>query len=117
MNNKWFCKTTWSRMPACASSACVVVWLACSPVAFATVPEWLRTAAQAVASEPAGDVDSIVLLDEQVTTIGESGEIKTLYRRAYKILRPEGHRRRMLVVHFDGETKLTYLKGWSLIPG
>jgi len=55
------------------------------------------------------------LLDEQVTTVADSGEIKTLYRRAFRILRPEGRKRKMLAVHFDGETRLTYLKGWSLL--
>src|SRR5213076_2657787 len=75
----------------------------------------LRAAAQTALSQPAGDADSAILLDEQVTTVADSGEIKTLYRRAFRILRPEGRKRKMLAVHFDGETRLTYLKGWSLL--
>ncbi len=31
-----------------------------------------------------------MLLSEQITTVKDSGEIETLYRVAYKILRPAG---------------------------
>lgn len=84
------------------------------PPAAAGVPDWLRQAAAEPLPQYPGDTDAVVLLDEQVTTVRESGEITTLYRRAYKILRPEGRKNGTVVVHFDGETKLTFLKGWSL---
>jgi len=42
---------------------------------------------------------------------------KTLYRRAYKILRPEAREDYAEVaVHFDLETKLSYLKAWAIPP-
>ncbi len=56
----------------------------------------------------------MVLFDEQETTINDKEKIKTRHRRAYKIVRPAGRKHATLEVHFDNETRLTYLKGWSI---
>ncbi len=85
-----------------------------APGATAGVPEWLRAAARETLPAYADDTDAVLLLDEQVTTVKDSGEIKTRYRRAYKILRPDGRRYRLVTVYFDSETALTYLKAWSI---
>ena len=92
-------------------AAALLLW---APSATAGAPEWLRALARAPVPRYAEETDAVVLLDERVTTVNESGEIKTLYRRAYKILRPEGRKRGTVVVYFDNETRLTYLKAWSL---
>ncbi len=84
------------------------------PPAAAGVPAWLRQAAAEPLPQYPADTDAVVLLDEQVTTVRESGEITTLYRRAYKILRPEGRRRAAATVYFDNDTRLTFLKGWCI---
>jgi hypothetical protein len=60
------------------------------------------------------DTVAVVLLSEQVTTVKNNGEIETLYRQAYKILRPEGRRYGKALVYFDNETRLTYLKAWCI---
>ncbi len=60
------------------------------------------------------DTNAVVLLDEQATTVNESGEIETFFRQAYKILRPGGRSRGIVAVYFDSETQLTSLKGWSI---
>src|SRR5215469_18016901 len=85
--------------------------------AFAGTPDWLKRAAQAPLPTYADDSDAVVLLDEITTTVSPSGEVHTTHRKALKILRPEGRDRGRVHVYFDSETRLTYLKAWSLTPG
>ena len=92
----------------------LLIGAAWAPRASAAVPDWLRQAAAETLPKYPDDTSAVVLLDEQVTTVNESGEITTLYRRAYRILRPEGRKRAAVVVYFDSDTKLTFLKGWSI---
>jgi hypothetical protein len=80
----------------------------------AGTPDWLRAAAQTPLANYSDNTNAVVLLDEQITTITESGEVRTLYRRAYRILRPEGRRYGMVAVAFDKETHLNHLRAWSI---
>ncbi len=81
---------------------------------FAGAPDWLREVArQPVPSYP-DDVRGVTLLDEQTTTVNDKGEVKTLYRQAFKILRTSGRGLGRVAVHFDADTKITYLKAWSI---
>ena len=81
----------------------------------ASTPEWLRAAAGATIPKYPDDTKAVVLFSEQVTTVGDNGEIRTLHRGAYKILRPQGREKYGTVgVHFDKETRLTYLKAWCI---
>jgi transglutaminase-like putative cysteine protease len=82
-----------------------------------SAPDWLRAAAQDKLPEYPADTVAVILMDEQFTTVKDNGEIETRYRRAYKLLRPEGRERYGGVgVNFDKETKLTYLKAWTITP-
>src|SRR5262252_4508009 len=85
--------------------------------AFAGTPDWLKRAAQAPLPTYTDDADAVVLLDETTATVSSSGEVHTTHRKAFKILRPEGRKRGTVHVYFDKETRLTYLKAWSLTPG
>src|SRR4051812_15509090 len=57
------------------------------PAAHANSPEWLRAVAAKPAAKYADDTEAVVLLDEQILNIKENGETRTIFRRAYKILR------------------------------
>jgi transglutaminase-like putative cysteine protease len=54
------------------------------------------------------------LYSECITTVKNQGEIETLYREAYRILRPEGRRYGRVGLGYDNETRITYLKAWSI---
>ena len=58
--------------------------------ASASVPDWLRSLAQQPPRKYADDANAVVLLDDQETTVRDSGEIITHERIAFRILRPEG---------------------------
>jgi len=82
---------------------------------WASVPDWLRAVAHDPLPAYKADTDGVVLLHEEVTTVDNNGEIHTIYREAYKILRPNARESlSRVMVWFDNETKLTYLKGWSI---
>ncbi len=88
--------------------------LMAAPAVRASTPDWLRAAAQQTLPEYPKDTNAVMLLSEQITTVKDSGEIETLYRVAYKILRPAGREFGKVDVFFDSQTKLTYLKAWGL---
>jgi len=80
-----------------------------------SAPDWLRAAAQDTLPEYPKDTVAVVLVDEQVASVNDKGEIETRYRRAFKLLRPEAREHYGgVVVNFDNETKLTYLKSWTI---
>src|SRR5215467_12067632 len=89
-----------------------LVWT--STALFAGTPEWLKQAAQVQLPAVADDTDAVVLLDERLTNVSPDGEVRTTYRKAYKILRPTGRSKGTLYVYFDSDTQLTFLKAWSI---
>jgi hypothetical protein len=91
----------------------VTVFVLAGVHSMAATPDWLRQAAHSeVASHP--DDVAVVLLDHWITTVTSNGEIRTVHRKAFKILRPEGRYLSVVRLAFDSDTQLTYLKGWSL---
>jgi hypothetical protein len=87
---------------------------AVSQPASASVPDWLRSAAQQSTKTYASDVNAVVLFSETETTVKDNGEIVTRERRVIKVLRPEGRHEAFHGVPFDEETKLNSFKGWSI---
>src|SRR5215469_12956364 len=115
MKNRW----SFRHRRGIKLSAILLALLACfflSPTAEAGIPGWLRGLAGQPTPSYTDKTSAVILLDEQLTSVDRDGEIKTLYRRAYKILRPEGRKYGTVVVYFDQETRLTYLKGWAISP-
>src|SRR5271168_4486765 len=94
--------------------AAAVSWF--SPRVFAdTAPDWLRAAAHQTLPEYPKDTVAVVLLDEEQTTVKDNGDIETRHRCAYKLLRPEARERYGYAsVSFDNQTKLTFLKAWTI---
>jgi len=99
-------------------TTCAGIALSVSPVLWAdSAPDWLRAAARDSLPEYPKDTVAIILVDEQMTTVNDKGEIETRHRRAYKFLRPEAREHYSGVpVYFDNETKLAYLKAWTITP-
>jgi Domain of Unknown Function with PDB structure (DUF3857) len=93
----------------------LIVLMNCLPItAKAGVPDWLRSAAQQPPKTYADDANAVILLDDQETTVKDSGEIVTHERIAYRILRPEGKSYAVHSVYFDSETKINSFHGWSI---
>jgi len=101
-----------NRISSILIAAVAVLWPAAS---VASVPDWLRSAAQQPVKHYADDVNSVELLSDTVTNVKDKGEIVTRRRVVFRILRPEGIKSTEVYgVPFDSETKINYLKGWSI---
>jgi len=81
----------------------------------AEVPEWLRSLSRQPAKTYADDVNAVVLLDDNVTTVKDNGDIVRRGRRVLRILRPEGRNQASLMeLGYNSFTKVNYLRGWSI---
>jgi transglutaminase-like putative cysteine protease len=93
----------------------VLFALACSPSAMASIPDWVRTAARSEVAAYPDDTNAVVLFSEEIASVAPNGRVKTVFRRVYKILRSQGQRDYgSAVVYSSSETRLTYLKAWSI---
>lgn len=80
-----------------------------------SAPDWLRAAAQEKLADYPKETVAVVLLDEEQIEVKGNGEIDTLYRRAFRILRPEAREHYSgITVNFDDETKIAYMKAWTI---
>ena len=107
-------RLTFCSVAGLKSGALLVAVFAAAALGSAATPDWLRAAAQATLPKYPDDAKAVVLFSEQVTTVTSKGDIRTRYRRAIKILRPEGRELGYVAVPFDSETRLTYLKAWCI---
>src|SRR6059058_709138 len=60
--------------------------------AAAGTPDWVRALDAQPTPTVSPEVSAVILHDEQITTLRNNGEMTTLYRRAYRILRPQGRK-------------------------
>lgn len=115
MRRTWyFTRRTRPRVNRLAQLAMMIGLALSGVLAFAGTPDWLKQASQTTLPTYPDDPDAVVLLDERLTTVSPRGEVRTTYRRAYRILRPSGRNRGIVTVYFDNETQLTFLKAWSV---
>lgn len=81
----------------------------------AEVPEWLRSLSRQPAKTYADDVNAVILLDDNVTTVKENGDTVRHGRLAWRILRPEGRERfSYYSIGYNANSKVNYLRGWSI---
>lgn len=93
----------------------LALFISLSSLAQAEVPEWLRNLARQPAKTYADDVNAAILLDDNVTTVKENGDIVHHGRRAWRVLRPEGRNRYSgFAREYNADSKVNYLHGWSI---
>lgn len=111
-------RATNSAAPLCAMAvAALLLFVPCSRASVDTTPDWLRAAAKEPVPDYPKETVAVILLDETKTTINDNGDIETLYRRAFRVLRPEAREHfGTLAAYFDSQTKISYIKSWTLIP-
>ena len=112
LNNNWI-PNPLPRAISAALFLILVALLAPTP-AHADAPAWLTAVAHNTYPGVPAETNAVVLYDEQETTVQPNGDIETMYRRAYLILRPDGKQYGMVVVPFDNETKITWMKAWCI---
>jgi len=72
----------------------------------------------ALVSAPLPKIDekteAVLLYSETVLNVQANGKIKSIERRAYKILRPDGKGYGTVRADFDAETRITSIHGWCI---
>ena len=121
MNNKWCWKRLRLAVPRlhkpALSGLLVVVGTVCSVPARADVPAWMRSAASTPIVKYSDDTDAVLLYDETTIVVKDSGDVSSVHRQVYRILRPAGRDRGVVDVFFDKDTRLLSLKAWCLPAG
>ena len=101
-------------MPRSKGVLVACMWVALTPFAAAGTPDWFKEAVHTPLQSYSEETNAVVLLSEQVTTVKDSGEITTTYRRVVKILRREGSKEASIIVFSDNDTRIGSLKGWGI---
>lgn len=106
-----------ARATFCYAGAALLVYFTAffAPGALALdAPAWMHAAAAAPLPPHDEKTDAVTVYSEDITIVQSEGKIKTIERRAYKILRPGG--REYGVVHpwFDLNRKITGMKAWCI---
>ena len=94
--------------------AIAVAAIATPAVRAGDAPQWMHNVVNAPLPPHDEKTDSILLYSEDVTSVQPDGKIKSIERRAYKILRPGGRDRGIVVAYFDSNTKITGMHGWCI---
>jgi len=82
-----------------------------------SAPDWLKAAAGAAVTQSYGPrTAAVVLLDEQRLAVNSQGDVKALYRTAYRILNSDGRGYGTLKLAFNSFRKIKRVQGWT-IPG
>jgi hypothetical protein len=121
MNNKSYCSPPRARAASrtfqpCLFAAGLLAVLAGAPCASAVdTPDWLRAAAQEKLPDYPKEALAVIVLDEEIVTVKKPEEIEILFRRAIRILRPQGKEEYGIVeVPTSNDMKLNYLKAWCI---
>src|ERR1700686_3519601 len=82
--------------------------------AAADAPAWIHALVNAPVPTHDKKTDAVEMYSERITTVQSADKIKTLVRRAYKILRPAGRDLGTVLTDFDTATRITNLHAWCI---
>ncbi len=77
-------------------------------------PQWMHALVNAPLPAHDEKTDAVLLYSEDIVNVQGNGKIKSIERRAYKILRPAGREHGTVLAHYDLETKITNIHGWCI---
>src|SRR6267378_2525036 len=98
---------------AVALFAMVCLWLG-PQVAAGDAPAWMHALVSAPMPKIDEKTEAVLLYSETVLNVQANGKIKSIERRAYKILRPDGKGYGTVRADFDAETRITSIHGWCI---
>src|SRR5271166_362223 len=77
-------------------------------------PPWMHAVVNAPLPSHDEKTDAVLLYSEVNVTVVSIDKMRTRFREAYKILRPNGRDHGTVRVPFDAQTKITGLHGWCI---
>jgi hypothetical protein len=100
-----------------ASLAALLVCLVAPPVGAAAngdAPAWMHALVSVPLPAHDEKTDAVLLYSEDILNVQPNGKIKSVERRAYKILRLGGRDYGRINAYFDSETRITGIHGWCI---
>jgi hypothetical protein len=89
----------------------LVMW----PIAArADAPVWMHNLVNAPLPAHDEKTDAVILYSEDILTVQSQDKLKLTVRRAYKILRPDGRERGLVLASFGQHSKVTSMRGWCI---
>ncbi len=96
MNNQWCSKVRDNRIRfgriITLGALAALALLAAIP-ARADVPAWMRSAASNPIPKYSDETNAVLLYDETTIVVKDAGEVHSIHRRVFRILRPSGRSR------------------------
>lgn len=80
----------------------------------ADAPAWMHAAASAPLPSYDARTNAVLLYSEEITTVLPDGKTKSVERRAYKILRPEGREYAVAEAYVGHDTRIGSMKAWCI---
>jgi transglutaminase-like putative cysteine protease len=80
----------------------------------ADAPAWMHALVSVPIPPHDEKTEAVLLYSESILNVQGNGKIKSIERRAYKILRPGGREYGMIHATYDSETKITSIRGWCI---
>ena len=82
--------------------------------ATADAPAWMHMAASAPLPAYDSKTDAVLLYSEDIVTVTPDGKTKSIERRAYKILRPEGREYAFAAAYVGQDSKVGGMRAWCI---
>jgi hypothetical protein len=81
------------------------------------LPDWvLEAAGTALLPRYSPDTKAVILLDDDLITVGPDGRATERERKVVKILRPQGREYAKVVAWYSKDNKLNFFHAWSIGP-
>jgi hypothetical protein len=117
MNNKLYLKVPGKISSIGILAKVSVLFLFVAAPAWADSPAWMRSAASIPIPKYSDGTKAVLLYDETTIIVKDAGEVRSIHRRVYRILRSAGRDRGTFDVSFDKDTKILGMKAWSYPAG
>ena len=121
MKNRWFCSRSAPRqagkprIPALLAGMVLCVMGYASPALAGDAPQWMHALVNAPLPAHDEKTDAVLLYSDTNVTVVSADKIKTVVRRAFKILRPDGRPYGTVFVPFNSPgQKVNALHGWCI---
>src|ERR1700722_15060954 len=101
MNNKLYLKVPGKISLIGILAKLSVLFLFVAASAWADSPEWMRSAASIPIPKYSDETKAVLLYDETTIIVKDAGEVRSIHRRVYRILRSAGRDRGTFDVSFD----------------
>ena len=85
-----------------------------APAVWGDAPAWMHAAANAPLPSYDERTTAVLIYSEDIVTVLPDGKKKSIERRAYRILRPEGREYAMAWGYISHDSRIGSMRGWCI---